>query len=82
MKTTIEISNSLFKELRKYTAEHGITIKAAVENALRFLLSKQKAVLKVFHLKDASFGGEGLQSGVSLSDWSDIRKKIYEDRGG
>ncbi len=35
-----------------------------------------------FRLRDGSFKGKGLQPGVDLSNWEQIRSLIYEGRGG
>jgi hypothetical protein len=34
-----------------------------------------------FRLRDGSFKGKGLQPGVDLSNWEQIRSLIYEGRG-
>lgn len=81
MKTTIEIPDPLFRELRAFAARHSLSLKTVVERALRELLRGPRNG-KPFRLKKASFRGEGLQSGASSGDWETVRAMIYEGQGG
>lgn len=81
MKTTINISESLFEEARQVAHREKTTLKALVEEGLRRIVSeRQKGV--AFRLRDASFRGEGLQPGFADASWEQIRAASYEDRGG
>lgn len=80
MKTTIEISEKLLREAKKYAAEKGLSLKAVIETALRNMFESKHRPVK-FSLKKASFRGEGLQEGVQEGDWPGIRGKIYKGRG-
>ena len=83
MKTTIDISNSLFQETRRYAGQQKMTFREIVETALRNLLKAHKSSKrKVFRLQKRSFGKGGLVAGLVEGDWSAIREKIYEGRGG
>ncbi|MGH8771413.1 MAG: type II toxin-antitoxin system VapB family antitoxin, partial [Burkholderiales bacterium] len=42
MKTTIEISDSLFNEAKKIAARDGTTVKTLVEHGLRHVISQRK----------------------------------------
>ncbi|MBP7582755.1 MAG: type II toxin-antitoxin system VapB family antitoxin [Spirochaetes bacterium] len=79
MKTTIQISDSLLKELKKITRQDGETMKSLVEEGLRLVISR-RARKEGFHLRRATFKGKGLQSGVSGAGWDEIREMSYNGR--
>lgn len=80
MKTTVEISDPLLQEARALASREGTTLKALIERGLRRVLSEKQE--KPFKLRDASFGGQGLQPDMKDADWEKIRSMIYEGRGG
>lgn len=82
MRTTIHIADALYRQAKTLAAQQGTTIKALVETALRRLLAGQSSSNTPFKLKEASFQGQGLQEGLSESDWASIRNMTYEGRGG
>lgn len=83
MKTTIEIPDKLFREMKSYAAKEGSSLKDLLTRLIAdFLASNTSKDKKKFKLKDASVDGKGLQPGVSLGDWETIRAMIYEGRGG
>lgn len=83
MKTTIEISDALLREARRLARERGTTLRSLLEAAVRREISALTAPERKFELRDASFGGEGVQPGIDLSDWGRIRRMIFEEgRGG
>ena len=81
MKTTIQIPDSLFEEVRKLAAKEKTTLKALVEEGLRLILAKRNR-RSAFRLRKASFKGKGLQPHLAGASWEQIREKIYEGRGG
>jgi hypothetical protein len=78
MKTTVEISDALFKEVKRYAAAHELTFREVVENGLRSVVQKSQAK-KPFKLRDASFQGKGMAKDYG---WPEIQAMIYEGRGG
>ena len=46
---------------------------------LRTVLERRRAKPQQFQLRDGSFAGDGLQHGVDLGDWENIRALVYED---
>ena len=79
MKTTIEISDALLEEAKRVARQRGTTLRAVLEAALRREVATPAEPRKKFKLRDGSFkGGSGLQPGIDLSDWSQIRRIIYE----
>lgn len=81
MKTTIEIADGLLEKARKRAEQDGTTLREVVQAALRHFLGAPQPKRK-FKLKDGSFKGNGLQPGVDIRDWDQIRGIIYEGRGG
>jgi hypothetical protein len=82
MKTTVEIADPVFEDLKRFSAKSGKTMKEVLETAIRVFLKSSSKKSTPFSLKRHVFRGEGLSEGVSEGDWSAIREKIYEGRGG
>lgn len=81
MKTTVELSAPLLKEAKAIAAREGTTLRVLLEEGLRESLARRRRGRR-FRLRDTSVGGKGLQPGVDLSNWEQIRSLIYEGRGG
>jgi hypothetical protein len=81
MKTTVEISNSLFEEARKVAHRDRTTLRVLVEEGLRKIISDRKR-RKGFRLRKVTFKGNGLQSHLAGASWDQIRELSYEGRGG
>lgn len=81
MKTTVDIADALLLRAKQVAAEERLTLRELVEEGLRLVL-RQRERRSEFRLRDASFGGEGLQPGVSEGDWERLRELVYEGRGG
>jgi hypothetical protein len=81
MKTTIDIADALFEQARRVAAREGTTIKALVEQGLENVLSERRAA-PAFRLRDASYGGEGLQPAAAAASWDRLRELSCEGRGG
>ena len=80
MKTTIEISDSLLREARKFAQREGVTLRALVERGLRRVVTETKPGAP-FKLRRASFRGKGLQAGLRGASWDGLRDFAYEGRG-
>ncbi len=78
MKTTVEISDSLFLEAKMTAQARGVTLKQLVEQGLRWAIREHREPRKPFKLRDGSVNGEGLVADLS---WPEIRAMIYEGRG-
>lgn len=81
MKTTIEISDSLFAEARLLAATEGTTLRQLVEVGLRHAVAQRKRKAEPFRLRYASFGGNGLVRKLKGAQWEQIRDLAYEGRG-
>ena len=83
MKTTIEISDALLVAAKRAAAERGTTLRTIVEAALRRYLETTVGGAQASpRLRRCTFRGRGLQPGISESDWSRLRERAYEGRGG
>lgn len=79
MKTTVDIADALLLKAREVARQEGTTLKALIEEGLRSVLSRRSEHAS-FRLADASVDGEGLQPGVGLASWEEIRSLAYGDR--
>jgi len=79
MKTTVDIADSLFESARRTAAREGTTLRALIEEGLRTVLERRRAKPQQFQLRDGSFAGDGLQHGIDLGDWENLRALVYED---
>lgn len=79
MKTTIELADDLLRSAKRIAADEGITLRELVEAGLRQQLESRE--YSSYVMGDASFGGNGVQTGVVEGDWETIRGLIYEGRG-
>ena len=73
MKTTMEISDSLFADARMLAAAEGTTLRHLVESGLRHAITQRKRQAEPFRLRDASFGGHGLVEELKGAPWDQIR---------
>lgn len=79
MKTTVEISDTLFESARRLAAQRHTTMRSLIEEGLRSVLQAHRDRPRQFALRDASVGGEGLADGVDLGDWAQMRALIYDE---
>jgi hypothetical protein len=82
MKTTIDIPEALLHEARRIADEKGVTLKALVEQGLRHVLERELTAKQVFRMRKHTFRGNGLRPDLADADWSEIRRRAYEGRGG
>jgi hypothetical protein len=80
MKTTVEISDPLLREVRELAAREGVTLRTFVKRGLHRVVSETKRGAP-FKLRRASFKGKGRQPELSEASWDRIRDLVYQDRG-
>ena len=80
MKTTIEISDPLLREARKFAQREGVTLRALVERGLRRIVTETRPHAP-FKLRRASFKGRGRQPELREASWDTLRDLTYQDRG-
>jgi hypothetical protein len=80
MKTTVELPDSLLRDAKKVALKERVTVKALMEEGLRFVIARHQR-RDAFALRRASFRGDGLVAGQSLQDWATVRDLVYAERG-
>ena len=80
MKTTVEISDSLLREVRKVAAREGVTLRTLMERGLHRVVAETKRGAP-FKLRRASFRGKGRQEDLGEASWEKLRDLAYEGRG-
>lgn len=68
----VEINDNLIEHINKLARMRGFSLQEGLEKAVIDFITKEE---KTFHLRKASFKGEGLQS--NLSD-AEIKEMIYQ----
>lgn len=81
MKTTVEIPDSLAEEAKAVARRENTTLRALIETGLRQVLRDRRR-RSSFRLRDASFGGRGLQPDFRDAGWQAIHEAAYVGRGG
>jgi hypothetical protein len=81
MKTTVEISDALLREVRRVAAREGVTLRTLVERGLHRVLADTKPGAP-FKLRRASFKGKGRQPELAEASWDRLHDLTYEGRGG
>ncbi len=80
MKTTVEIPDSLLLEAKRVAQEERTTVRALLEEGLRWVLRTRSGPTE-FHLKDASIPGQGVQPGITEGNWEQVGDLISRGRG-
>lgn len=80
MKTTVEISDSLLKDVKQVARQDHTTVRALIEEGLRRVTAERKSA-KSFKLRKVSFRGKGLQAPMAGASWQQVRDASYEGRG-
>jgi hypothetical protein len=80
MKTTVEITDDLFKAAKALAIERRTTLRAIIEEGLRAVIGDTSRRDR-FELKDGSVEGYGTRPGVEEGDWESVGDTIYRGRG-
>lgn len=78
MKTTVEIPDGLFDQVKQFAAAHSLTLREVFETGLRKAIADDESRSEPFRLRDGSFRGEGM---VKDYTWAEIKAIMYEGRG-
>jgi len=81
MKTTVEIADSLLAEAKALAAREQTSLRNLIERGLRQVV-QERTLRSDFELEDGSVPGRGLRPELRDSGWPEIRRTIYETRGG
>jgi hypothetical protein len=80
VKTTIQIPDMLFEEVRKLAHQEHTTMKDIVEEGLRRIVTERRRRGQ-FKLRKVAFKGNGLQQHLAGTSWDQILQLSYEGRG-
>lgn len=80
MKTSLELSENLFRRAKALARKRGTTLRALVEEGLHLVLRNREAPRAV-KPKLIAFGGEGFADGYQGGDlsWENLRRHIYPE---
>lgn len=81
MKTTIDLSDSLFAEAKRAAAAENTTLRALVEAGLREQLNQRRKRSAPFRLRRAAFKGKGLRPELASASWPQLRDLAYGGLG-
>ena len=76
MKTSFDISEPLWREVKELAKRRGTTTKSLVEQALIKLLAEAEASPPGYHLADMSVPG-GYTAEFQHASWEQLREEIY-----
>jgi hypothetical protein len=76
MRTTVEINESLARQVRALMARRKTTLRALVEEGLRRVVEENRS-RPSFQLRDASAGEGGLAEGVDDASWDTLSRFLY-----
>ena len=81
MKTTIDLADELAATLKERTAREGISMRAAIHDALRlWLKSRPKSVARApISRKVGLMSGRGLTPDAASRSWEDLRALSYRE---
>ena len=80
MKTTIELPDELWEQVRQVARREGATLRVMVEEGLqRSLQARRKMVRR--HLDFPIYGGSGLTTEFQGAPWNRIRDETYREHG-
>lgn len=81
MRTTIDIDDDVFRELKKLAASTNRTLRTVIEDAVRAELARQKQHLTDVEIPEViTFEGRGTRPGVNLNSNADLLD-LMEGRG-
>jgi hypothetical protein len=79
VKTTVEISDALFKRAKRHALKTHRPMRALIEEGLRRVLD-DPAPAERYQLPDRSLGEPGAHNPLEQSSWGDLRDEIYGGR--
>jgi hypothetical protein len=77
MKTTIEISDTLFREAKRQAAKSGTTLRALIEHGLKQAL-KDSAQAPTHQPRDGRVKGKGLTHEAKTAGWRAVLDEANE----
>jgi len=85
MKTTVELPDALYRDVRAWAAQHGWTVRIVLEESLRQFLGKQQAggAAGAPAWRPVVFDGEGLQTpGMTFREMLEATERPFPGTRG
>lgn len=79
MKTTVDISDALFRRAKRHAKKAGLPLRALVEEGLRRVLDSETKA-PPYRLPDLSVGEPSDESPLDSMSWQELRDEIYAGR--
>jgi len=76
MKTTIDIADNLFLQVKNLSLREKVTIRELVEEGLDLML-KRHNTLKRYRAEPVTFKGNGILPEFQNASWDTIRDAVY-----
>jgi hypothetical protein len=80
VKTTVEISDALLRQVRELAAREGVTLRTLVERGLHHVVADTQRGAP-FKLRRASFKGKWRHPELRDASWEMLPDLAYKDRG-
>jgi plasmid stability protein len=80
VKTTIDLADSLAASLKARTARDGISMRAAVHEALRLWLKTRPEVPHRISREIGLMTGHGLTAEAASATWEELRALSYDEK--
>jgi len=80
MKTTIDLADSLAASLKARTAREGISLRAAVHEALRLWLKSRPEAPRRISRDIGLMTGQGLTPEAAAATWDELRALSYDEK--
>lgn len=72
MRTTIQMDNQLFQQIKRLAIETHRSMKSIIEDSLRETVAKRRQTVRPNRINLPTYKGQGLQSGVDLDHTSSL----------
>lgn len=80
MRTTLRLDDDLLREAKRYAVEHGITLTALMDRALREVLCREEWSGPGSEVSPLpTYSGRGLRAGVDLDDGAALLDLMESD---
>lgn len=79
MRTTIRVDDELLAEVKALAARSHRSLNSVVEDALREMLSRQRAPQPRPRVELPTYGGSGTRPGVDIEDWADVKRALEDE---
>lgn len=78
MKTTVDLPSALLDDARRVAREDGTTLRALIVDGLRTELAARATAGPTVEPVEPVFSGDvGVQPGIDLGDWQELRAIAY-----